>query len=65
MISVRVVAYCLFKSAYGKNNDLGTMTKDATAAFGCSIWDENDHITKDYNNATENSPPTLSHSLNL
>ena len=49
----RVAAYCLFKSAYGKNNDLGIMSKDAVAALGQSIWDENDHITKDYNNATE------------
>ena len=49
----RVAAYCLFKSAFGKNNDLGTMPKDAIAAFGLSIWDENDRIGKGYDNQRE------------
>jgi hypothetical protein len=49
----RVAAYCLFKSAFGKNNDLGTMSKDAVAAFGLSIWDENDRIGKGYDNQRE------------
>jgi lysophospholipase L1-like esterase len=49
----RVAAYCLFKSAFGKNNDLGTMSQDAVAAFGQSIWDENDRIGKGYDNQRE------------
>ena len=49
----RVAAYCLFKSAFGKNNELGTMSKDAVAAFGLSIWDENDRIGKGYDNQRE------------
>ena len=49
----RVAAYCLFKSAFGKNNDLGTMSKDAIAAFGLGIWDENDRIGSGYDNQRE------------
>jgi len=49
----RVAAYCLFKSAFGKNNDLGTMSQDAVAAFGQSIWDENDRIGNGYDNQRE------------
>lgn len=52
-IPERVVAYCLFKSAYGHNNDFGTMSPAALDAFGQSIWDENDRITRDYNQAYE------------
>lgn len=40
----RVAAYCLFKSAFGRNNDFGTMSKPALEALGQSIWDENDYI---------------------
>lgn len=49
----RVLAYCLFKSAYAVNNDFGTLSKPAMEAFGQSIWDQNDRITRDYNQDKE------------
>jgi len=49
----RVLSYCLFKSAYGINNDFGTMSKAAMEAFGLSIWDQNDRITREYSQDKE------------
>jgi hypothetical protein len=49
----RVVAYCLFKSAFGHNNDFGAMSKAAIEAFGQSIWDENDRIGRGYDPGRE------------
>ncbi|MDA1044148.1 MAG: hypothetical protein O3C57_02880 [Verrucomicrobia bacterium] len=53
-IPERVVAYCLFKSAFGHNNDFGTMSMAAKEAFGQSIWDQNDRIASPgYDQETE------------